>query len=61
MRYALQIEPRRRQRYPHELARFRVARLRTQGEVDAFLRSAGAPSRAAGGAVSDTGFCQDGR
>jgi adenylate kinase family enzyme len=46
LRYALHTEPRRRQRYPHELARFRVARLRTQAEVDAFLRSAGARSRA---------------
>jgi adenylate kinase family enzyme len=60
-RYALHTEPRRRQRYPHELARFRVARLRTQAEVDAFLLSAGARSRAGRGAVSDTGFCQDGR
>ena len=31
-------ERRRRHRYPRELARFRVARLRTQREVDAFLR-----------------------
>ena len=37
--YALRTAPRRRQRYPHELARHRVARLRTQSEVDAFLRS----------------------
>ena len=29
----------RRHRYPRELARFRVARLRSQAEVDAFLRS----------------------
>ncbi len=37
--FALRNEPRRRQRYPRELARFRVARLRSQAEVDAFLRS----------------------
>jgi adenylate kinase family enzyme len=59
--YALHHEPRRRQRYPYELARFRVARLRTQAEVDAFLRSAGARSRAARRSMSDTRFCQDGR
>jgi adenylate kinase family enzyme len=40
IRYALRNEPRRRQRYPRELARFRVARLRSQAEVDAFVRSA---------------------
>ncbi len=40
-RYALANERPRRHRYPRELARFRVARLRTQpAEVDAFLRSA---------------------
>jgi adenylate kinase family enzyme len=38
--FALRNEGRRRQRYPRELARFRVARLRTQAEVDAFVRSA---------------------
>jgi adenylate kinase family enzyme len=38
--YALRTEPRRRQRYPRQLAQFRVARLRSQREVDAFLRSA---------------------
>ncbi len=38
--YALRTAPRRRQRYPRELARHRVARLRTRSEVDAFLRSA---------------------
>lgn len=37
--YALRTEPRHRQRYPRELAHCRVARLRTQREVDAFLRS----------------------
>jgi adenylate kinase family enzyme len=37
--YALRNERRRRRRYPVELARHRVVRLRTQGEVDAFLRS----------------------
>jgi hypothetical protein len=45
--YALRNEPRRRQRYPRELARFRVARLRSQAEVDAFIRTA-APRRRAG-------------
>jgi adenylate kinase family enzyme len=38
--YALRIAPRRRQRYPRELAHLRVARLRTRAEVDAFLESA---------------------
>ena len=38
--YALRTAPRRRQRYPRELARYRVARLRTPTEVDAFLRTA---------------------
>jgi adenylate kinase family enzyme len=37
--FALRHAPRRRQRYPHELARYRVARLRTQAEVDRFLRA----------------------
>ena len=37
--YALRNERPRRQRYPRELARFRVARLRSQAEVDAFLRA----------------------
>jgi hypothetical protein len=41
--YALRTAPRRRQRYPRELARFRVARLRTHAEVDAFLRAASRP------------------
>ena len=40
VRYALANDRRRRHHYPRELARFRVARLRTQAEVDAFLRSA---------------------
>lgn len=40
VRYALANDRRRRHRYPAELGRFRVARLRTQAEVDAFLRSA---------------------
>jgi adenylate kinase family enzyme len=53
--YALRTEPRRRHRYPRELARYRVARLRTQAEVDAFLRSA---LRRDGRAVSDTVRCQ---
>ena len=38
--YALRNERPRRHRYPRELARFRVARLRSQAEVDAFLRAA---------------------
>jgi adenylate kinase family enzyme len=38
--FALHNQWPRRQRYPSELARFRVARLRTQREVDAFLRAA---------------------
>jgi adenylate kinase family enzyme len=38
--YALRTAPRRRQRYPRELAHLRVARLRTPAEVDAFLESA---------------------
>ena len=40
VRYALANDRRRRHHYPRALARFRVARLRTQAEVDAFLRSA---------------------
>jgi adenylate kinase family enzyme len=40
LRFALENDRPRRHRYPRELARFRVARLRTQAEVDAFLRSA---------------------
>ena len=40
LRYALATQRPRRHRYPTELARFRVARLRTQSEMDAFLRSA---------------------
>jgi adenylate kinase family enzyme len=56
--FALRTEPRRRQRYPRDLARFRVARLRSQAEVDAFVRSA---RRAKGRSVSDTVSCQDRR
>lgn len=37
--YALRTAPRRRQRYPRELAQYRVARLRTKAQVNAFLRS----------------------
>lgn len=37
--YALRTAPRRRQRYPRELAHLRVARLRTPAEVAAFLAS----------------------
>lgn len=40
LRFALANDRRRRHRYPRELARFRVARLRTPAEVEAFLRSA---------------------
>ena len=39
-RYALANERPRRHRYPRELAGYRVARLRSPGEVEAFLRSA---------------------
>ena len=39
-RFALANERPRRHRYPRELDRYRVARLRTPAEVDAFLRSA---------------------
>jgi len=39
-RYALANERPRRHRYPRELARYRVARLRSPSEVEAFLRSA---------------------
>jgi adenylate kinase family enzyme len=39
-RYALANERPRRYRYPRELARYRVARLRSPAEVEAFLRSA---------------------
>jgi len=38
--FAVRNAPRRRQRYQRELARFRVARLRTRAEVNAFLRHA---------------------
>ena len=41
--YALRVAPQRRQRYPRELARFRVERLRTRRGVAAFLRSARTP------------------
>ena len=40
VRYALHNERRRRGSYPRELAGLRVARLRTQAEVDAFVRHA---------------------
>jgi hypothetical protein len=39
-RYALANERPRRHRYPRELAGYRVARLRSPAEIDAFLRSA---------------------
>jgi adenylate kinase family enzyme len=53
--FALRNERRRRQRYPRELARFRVARLRTQAE-NAFLRHARCQD---GQPVSDTESCQE--
>ena len=37
--FALRNDRGRRHRYPRDLARYRVARLRTQREVDAFVRS----------------------
>jgi hypothetical protein len=40
VRFALATDRLRLHRYPRELGRFRVARLRTRAEVDAFLRSA---------------------
>jgi adenylate kinase family enzyme len=40
IRFALANDRPRRHRYPRELARYRVARLRSPAEVDAFLRSA---------------------
>ena len=45
VRHALRNEKPRRQRYPRDLARFRVARLRTPREVEAFLHSASDFSR----------------
>jgi hypothetical protein len=39
-RFALANERPRRHRYPRQLDRYRVARLRTSAEVEAFLRSA---------------------
>lgn len=45
IQYALRNERPRRHRYPRELARFRVARLRTPREIEAFLRSARARNR----------------
>jgi hypothetical protein len=41
--YAIRMHFSRRRRYPTELARFTVVRLRTQAAVDAFVRGAGAP------------------
>ena len=43
--FALRNEKPRRQRYPRDLGRFRVARLRTPREVEVFLRSASDVSR----------------
>jgi len=45
IRFALRSEQPRRHAYPRELARYRVARLRSQRQVDAFLRSAGSQPR----------------
>jgi adenylate kinase family enzyme len=42
---ALRSERRRRQGYPRELGRYRVARLRPQREVEAFLRAVASRSR----------------
>jgi len=53
--FALRNAPRRRRRYPRELAGFRVARLRSRAEADAFLKTA---SRQDGQPVSDTVLCQ---
>jgi len=41
--YAVRMHFSRRRRYPAELARLPVVRLRTQAAVDAFVRGAGAP------------------
>lgn len=41
--YALRAHFSRRRRYPTELARYPVVRLRTQAEVDRFVNAAGAP------------------
>jgi adenylate kinase family enzyme len=54
-RYALANERPRRHRYPRELARYRVARLRSPVEVAAFLRSASTAGRQP---VSETEFRQ---
>jgi hypothetical protein len=40
--YALRMHVDRRRRYPQELAPYRVIRLRTQREIDEFVRGAGA-------------------
>ena len=53
--FALRNERPRRQRYPRELARYRVARLRSQAEVDAFLRHARCQDRQP---ASETESCQ---
>jgi adenylate kinase family enzyme len=50
--FALRDERPRRERYPRELARYRVARLRSQREVDAFLRSADARRSGVTGAAT---------
>jgi hypothetical protein len=38
--YALRLHVSRRRRYPRELARYRVVRLRSQAEVEAFIERA---------------------
>ena len=45
IRFALRNDRSRRHRYPRELAGYRVARLRSQREIDAFLRSVAARPR----------------
>ena len=45
VRFALRNDRSRQHRYPRELAAYRLARLRSQREVDAFLRSVAARPR----------------
>ncbi len=48
--YALRGYRRRRREYPSQLARFRVVRLRSRREIDAWLVSVAGPAVSAGGA-----------
>jgi adenylate kinase family enzyme len=48
VRFALANDRPRRHRYPRELARFRVARLRSPAEVEGFLRAASDARRVSG-------------